>query len=120
MASWRRSLCSDCRRFLSIRAKNWPNMAEHYELLVIGAGPGGYVAALKAAQLGARAAVVEKHHLGGACLNYGCIPSKALLSSAEMLHTVRHVNKWGVKVGGEVGFDWDEITAHKSKIIRQL
>ena len=61
-------------------------MADHYQLLVIGAGPGGYVAALKAAQLGARVAVVEKHHLGGTCLNYGCIPSKALLSSAEMLH----------------------------------
>ena len=53
---------------------------------MIGAGPGGYVAALKAAQIGARVAVVEKHHLGGTCLNYGCIPSKALLSSAEMLH----------------------------------
>ena len=95
-------------------------MSEHYQLLVIGAGPGGYVAALKAAQLGARVAVVEKHHLGGTCLNYGCIPSKALLSSAEMLHSVKHANKWGVKVGGEVGFDWGEITAHKSKIIRQL
>jgi dihydrolipoamide dehydrogenase len=95
-------------------------MFEHFQLLVIGAGPGGYVAALKAAQLGARVAIVEKHHLGGACLNYGCIPSKALLSSAEMLHSVRHANKWGVKVDGEVGFDWGEITAHKSKIIRQL
>jgi dihydrolipoamide dehydrogenase len=95
-------------------------MGEHFELLVIGAGPGGYVAALKAAQLGARVAVVEKHQLGGTCLNYGCIPSKALLSSAEMLHSVRQANKWGVKVAGEVGFDWGEITAHKSKIIRQL
>jgi dihydrolipoamide dehydrogenase len=95
-------------------------MAEHYDLLVIGAGPGGYVAVLKAAQLGARVAIVEKHHLGGACLNYGCIPSKALLSSAEMLHSVRHANKWGVQVGGEVGFDWGQISAHKNKIIRQL
>jgi dihydrolipoamide dehydrogenase len=95
-------------------------MAEHYELLVIGAGPGGYVAALKAAQLDARVAIVEKRHLGGTCLNYGCIPSKALLSSAEMLHSVRHANKWGVKVGSEVGFDWAEITAHKNKIIRKL
>jgi dihydrolipoamide dehydrogenase len=95
-------------------------MAMHYDVLVIGAGPGGYVAALKAAQLGARVAIVEKHHLGGTCLNYGCIPSKALLSSAEMLHSVRHANNWGVKVGGEVGFDWGEITTHKTKIIRQL
>ena len=95
-------------------------MSEHYQLLVIGAGPGGYVAALKAAQLGARVAVVEKHHLGGTCLNYGCIPSKALLSSAEMLHSVKHADKWGVTVGGEVGFDWSAITAHKDKTIRQL
>ncbi len=95
-------------------------MADHYQLLVIGAGPGGYVAALKAAQLGARVAVVEKHHLGGTCLNYGCIPSKALLSSAEMLHSVKHADKWGVKIGGAVGFDWTAITAHKDKTIRQL
>ena len=96
-------------------------MAEqHYQLLVIGAGPGGYVAALKAAQMGARTAVVEKHHLGGTCLNYGCIPSKALLSSAEMLHSVQHADKWGVNVGGDVGFDWHAITHHKDKIIRQL
>ena len=95
-------------------------MAEHYQLLVIGAGPGGYVAALKAAQLGANVAVVEKHHLGGTCLNYGCIPSKTLLSSAEMLHSVRQADKWGVKVGGDIGFDWSAITAHKDKTIRQL
>jgi dihydrolipoamide dehydrogenase len=95
-------------------------MSDHYQLLVIGAGPGGYVAALKAAQLGAKVAIVEKHHLGGTCLNYGCIPSKALLSSAEMLHSVRHADKWGVKVGGEIGFDWSAITAHKDKTIRQL
>src|SRR5262245_45477288 len=95
-------------------------MTDHFQLLVIGAGPGGYVAALRAAQLGARVAVVEKHHLGGTCLNYGCIPSKALLSSAEMLHSVRNADKWGVKVTGDVGFDWSSITAHKDKTIRQL
>ena len=95
-------------------------MTDHYQLLVIGAGPGGYVAALKAAQLGARVAVIEKHHLGGTCLNYGCIPSKALLSSAEMLHSVRQADKWGVKVEGGVGFNWAAITAHKDRTIRQL
>jgi dihydrolipoamide dehydrogenase len=95
-------------------------MSEQYQILVIGAGPGGYVAALKAAQLGARVAIVEKNHLGGTCLNYGCIPSKALLSSAEMLHLVRHSDKWGVTVGGNIGFDWSQITGHKDKIIRQL
>ena len=95
-------------------------MSDHYQLLILGAGPGGYVAALKAAQLGARVAVVEKHHLGGTCLNYGCIPSKALLSSAEMLHAVRHADRWGVRVNGGVGFDWTEITKHKDRTIRQL
>ncbi len=95
-------------------------MSDHYNILVIGAGPGGYVAALKAAQLGARAAVVEKHHLGGTCLNYGCIPSKALLSSAEMLHSIGQADRWGVHVGGDVGFDWSAITKHKDKTIRQL
>jgi len=95
-------------------------MAEHFQVLVIGAGPGGYVAALKAAQLGARVAVVEKHHLGGVCLNYGCIPSKALLSSAEMLHTVRQAKQWGVRLSGEAGFDWSAITAQKDRTIRQL
>ncbi|NLF72604.1 MAG: dihydrolipoyl dehydrogenase [Candidatus Anammoximicrobium sp.] len=93
---------------------------EHFDIFVIGAGPGGYVAALKAAQMGAKAAVAEQHHLGGTCLNYGCIPSKALLSSAELLHSVQNARKWGVTVSGEVGFDWQEITKHKDKILRQL
>ncbi|MHC4399300.1 MAG: dihydrolipoyl dehydrogenase [Planctomycetota bacterium] len=93
---------------------------DHFDVFVIGAGPGGYVAALKAAQMGARTAVVEKHHLGGTCLNYGCIPSKALLSSAEMLHSVRHADRWGVTVNGEIGFDWQEITKHKNKTLRRL
>jgi len=95
-------------------------MSEHYDLLVVGAGPGGYVAALKGAQLGARVGIVEKHHLGGTCLNYGCIPSKALLSSAEMLHSVRNADQWGVNVEGEVTFDWKKITKHKDRTIRQL
>ena len=95
-------------------------MADHYQLLVIGAGPGGYIAALRAAQMGARVAVVEKHHLGGTCLNYGCIPSKALLASAEMLHSVNNAQKWGIKVGGSVDFDWAAITSHKDRVIRQL
>jgi len=93
---------------------------DHFDICVIGTGPGGYVAALKAAQMGAKAAVVERHHLGGTCLNYGCIPSKALLSSADLLHSVQNARKWGVTVSGEVGFDWQEITKHKDKILRQL
>lgn len=92
----------------------------HFDIFVIGTGPGGYVAALKAAQMGARAAVAEQHLLGGACLNYGCIPSKALLSSAEMLHSVRHADTWGIRVGGEIGFDWKKITKHKDGVVRRL
>jgi dihydrolipoamide dehydrogenase len=95
-------------------------MADHYDLLVVGAGPGGYVAALKGAQMGARVGIVEKHELGGTCLNYGCIPSKALLSSAEMLHSIRNAQQWGVNVTGEVDFDWKKITGHKDRTIRQL
>ncbi len=61
-------------------------MADQFDIVVIGGGPGGYVAAIRAAQLGAKTALVEKDQLGGTCLNVGCIPSKALLSSAERLH----------------------------------
>ena len=92
----------------------------HFDILVIGTGPGGYVAALKAAQMGARTAVVEQGQLGGTCLNFGCIPSKALLSSAEMLHSVQHAREWGVTVKDDVGFDWQAIVQHKNKILRQL
>lgn len=95
-------------------------MSEHYDLIVVGAGPGGYIAALKGAALGAKVAIVEKHYLGGTCLNYGCIPSKALLSSAEVLHTVRTADKWGVNVGDNVDFDWKKIAGHKDRTIRQL
>jgi dihydrolipoamide dehydrogenase len=94
-------------------------MIEHFDVAVIGAGPGGYIAALKAAQLGAKTAVVEKHYLGGTCLNYGCIPSKALLSSAELLHQISHSGDWGVKVGA-VSFDWPAIQKRKDKVISAL
>jgi dihydrolipoamide dehydrogenase len=95
-------------------------MADHFDLLIIGAGPGGYVAALKAGQLGARVAIVEKGELGGTCLNRGCVPSKALLSSAELLHQVRNASEWGLKLPGEPGFDWPGIQKHKDRVIRQL
>lgn len=95
-------------------------MAEHFTVAVIGAGPGGYIAALKAAQLGAKTAVVEKHLLGGTCLNYGCIPSKALLASAELLHRIRHCESLGVQVSGSVGFDWPAIQKRKDKVLAKL
>jgi dihydrolipoamide dehydrogenase len=95
-------------------------MTEHYQIAVLGAGPGGYVAALKAAQMGAKTAIVEKHHLGGTCLNYGCIPSKALLASAELLHKIRRADSLGVKVQGQLSFDWPAIQQRKDKVVAKL
>ncbi len=95
-------------------------MSEHYNIAIIGGGPGGYVAGIKAAQMGARVAVIEKHLLGGTCLNYGCIPSKALLASAELLHHIRHADGLGINVAGEVSFDWTKIQARKDKVLAGL
>ncbi len=92
---------------------------EPYDIAILGTGPGGYVAALKAGQMGARVAVVEKSHLGGTCLNNGCIPSKALLASAELLHEIAHARDFGVKVG-EASPDWPAIQKRKDKIIKTL
>jgi dihydrolipoamide dehydrogenase len=77
-------------------------MSNQFDIVVIGAGPGGYIAALKGAQMGANVAIVEKHHLGGTCLNYGCIPSKALLASSELLHKINQASSLGVTVEGAV------------------
>ena len=95
-------------------------MTEHYQIAVLGAGPGGYIAALKAAQMGAKTAIVEKHYLGGTCLNYGCIPSKALLASAELLHKIRRADSLGVKVPGQISFDWPAIQQRKDKVLAKL
>lgn len=95
-------------------------MSEHFQVAVIGSGPGGYIAALKAAQLGATTAVIEKHQLGGTCLNYGCIPSKALLASADLLHKIKNANSLGVKVEGSVSFDWSAIQQRKDKVLAKL
>jgi dihydrolipoamide dehydrogenase len=96
-------------------------MSEHFQVAVIGSGPGGYIAALKAAQLGATVAVIEKHqYVGGTCLNYGCIPSKALLASADLLHKINNANTLGVKVDGSVSFDWSAIQKRKDKVLAML
>ena len=73
-----------------------------YDVVVIGAGPGGYVSAIRASQLGLKTAIVEKNELGGVCLNVGCIPSKALLRNAEIAHTLRERSK-------EFGFSFDNL-----------
>ncbi|HEY0867997.1 MAG TPA: FAD-dependent oxidoreductase, partial [Fimbriimonas sp.] len=87
------------------------------DIVVIGAGPGGYVAAIRAAQLGAKTIVVEKEYLGGTCLNWGCIPSKAMIASAEMLQKVKHAKDFGVQISGEVTFDFAAMMKRKDKIV---
>src|SRR5512137_3045472 len=72
----------------------------NYDVIVIGSGPGGYVAAIRASQLGKKTAVVEKSELGGVCLNWGCIPTKALLKSAQVFEYLMHAQDYGVKATG--------------------
>src|SRR4028118_1276550 len=95
-------------------------MSKHFEIAVLGAGPGGYVAALKAAQIGANVAIVEKEYLGGTCLNYGCIPSKALLASAELLHHIQHASEMGIDVEGQVNVNWPKVQERKDKVVGTL
>ncbi|WP_447035268.1 dihydrolipoyl dehydrogenase [Streptomyces sp. DSM 118878] len=84
-------------------------MEDRFDVVVLGAGPGGYVAAIRAAQLGKRVAVVEEKYWGGVCLNVGCIPTKALLRNAELAHLFTHEQKtYGIKVEGQVSFDYGE------------
>ena len=94
-----------------------PNEKFDADLVVIGAGPGGYVAAIRAAQLGAKVICVEKEYLGGTCLNWGCIPSKAMIASVERLNHVKHAKALGIKVEGEVSMDFEEFSKRKDKIV---
>lgn len=81
----------------------------NYDIIVVGSGPGGYVAAIRASQLGKKVAIVERAELGGICLNWGCIPTKALLKSAEVYNYAKHANDYGVKIAGEIEADFTEI-----------
>ena len=94
-------------------------MADTYDLIVLGSGPGGYVAAIRAAQLGLKTAIVERENLGGICLNWGCIPTKALLRSGEMLHHMRHADSFGL-IAGEVKPDLAKIVARSRAVAKQL
>ena len=95
-------------------------MAESsYDCLVIGSGPGGYVAAIRAAQLGMKTAVVEKDRVGGRCLNYACIPAKAVLRVADVLSEVREADTFGIKVGApEV--DYAAVSARRERVVSTL
>ena len=92
---------------------------ERYDLVVIGAGPGGYVAAIRAAQLGLNVAVVEKDQPGGVCLNWGCIPSKAILTSAEMYEDLKHGEPYGIKVSG-LSFDYPQVIKRSRQVAGRL
>jgi len=90
-----------------------------YDTIVIGSGPGGYVAAIRAAQLGKRTAVVERDKLGGRCLNYACIPAKAVLRSADLLSEIREADEYGLKVEG-VEVDFAAVQARREKVVSTL
>ena len=91
----------------------------NFDVIVIGGGPGGYVAAIRAAQLGLHTALVEREHLGGICLNWGCIPTKALLRSAEVLRNAKHGAAYGLSIG-QVGFDLDKVVQRSRGVAAQL
>ena len=90
-----------------------------YDCIVIGSGPGGYVAAIRAAQLGMKTAVVEKDAVGGRCLNYACIPAKAVLRVADVLSEVRDADEFGIKVG-EPEVDYEAVSARREKVVKTL
>ncbi len=94
-------------------------METKFDLIVLGGGPGGYVAAIRAAQLGMKTAVVEREHLGGVCLNWGCIPTKALLRSSEINHLLHHLDEYGFAVDN-VRFDLPKIVKRSRGIAKQL
>jgi dihydrolipoamide dehydrogenase len=95
-------------------------MAEtSFDIIVIGGGPGGYVAAIRAAQLGMKTAVVERKHLGGICLNWGCIPTKALLRTAEIYETMKHAADFGISVKG-IDFDIKKVVERSRQVAAQL
>src|SRR5258706_6706000 len=95
-------------------------MLDSFDLIVIGAGPGGYVAAIRAAQLGMSVACVEREFLGGTCLNIGCIPSKAMLDSSHKLHAARYgFARQGIKIEGNVSLDLPGMIKFKEEVVQK-
>src|ERR1700761_8849024 len=92
---------------------------QNFDLVVVGGGPGGYVAAIRAAQLGMKTAVVERDQLGGICLNWGCIPTKALLRSSEISHLLRHLDAYGLSAE-DIAYDAAKIVKRSRDVAKQL
>ncbi|HJR83600.1 MAG TPA: FAD-dependent oxidoreductase, partial [Sphingomicrobium sp.] len=94
-------------------------MAESYDVIILGSGPGGYVAAIRAAQLGLKTAIVERELLGGICLNWGCIPTKALLRTAEVFHNIKHADAYGLEAI-KIGVDIAKVVKRSRGVASQL
>ena len=92
---------------------------KNFDVIVIGGGPGGYVAAIRAAQLKMKVALVEANHLGGVCLNWGCIPTKALLRSSEVYHLMQHASDFGLSAK-DIGFDIKKVVERSRGVAKQL
>ena len=95
-------------------------MSVSKRMIIIGAGPGGYVAAIRAAQLGAQVTVVEEQAVGGVCLNWGCIPSKTLLNLVDLGERAQHAESWGLTFEGPIGFDLKRMIARKNAVVQSL
>ncbi|WP_172295924.1 dihydrolipoyl dehydrogenase [Pseudoruegeria sp. HB172150] len=93
--------------------------AKSFDMIVVGAGPGGYVAAIRGAQLGLNVAIVEREHMGGICLNWGCIPTKALLRSSEVFHLMERASEFGLKAEN-IGYDLDAVVKRSRQVAKQL
>ena len=91
-----------------------------YDVVVLGAGPGGYVSAIRASQMGAKTAIIEKKNIGGTCLNVGCIPTKALMKNVEILHYIAAGKRRGIKINGELELDYAKAVKAKDKAVKQL
>ena len=94
-------------------------MAESFDIIIIGSGPGGYVTAIRAAQLGYKVAIVEKQYLGGICLNWGCIPTKALLRSADVYHLMQHAKDYGLSAE-KISYDPKAVVARSRGVAKRL
>jgi dihydrolipoamide dehydrogenase len=97
-----------------------PMEKQNFDVIVIGAGPGGYVAAIKAGQKGLKTAIIEKEYFGGTCLNIGCIPTKTLIAGAEIFHKTVHAEDFGIKISGKITPDWGKMLERKGAVVEKL